>query len=273
MLELKNICFSYTDEQPILKDISLTVGRGEFIAIAGRNGSGKTTLTRLMMALIKPLTGSILLQGKDAKKYKPADMARYIGYVFQNPDRQIFHDTVIKEVSYGPEQLGFEDEKIKTCVQQALAATGLTDLAQAYPPLLSKGHKQLVAIASALAMQPEFLILDEPTSGLDAGQRESLMQLLVDLQQQGKTILLVTHDMDLLVRYASRAIVIADGRKVFDGKALDLFMTGQEEKWGLAEPTAVKISRQLADYGVPMASTAAELYGYLRHMRRSKRYA
>lgn len=274
MLELNDVSFSYDGGRPILKDISLKVTSGEFIAIAGRNGCGKTTLTRLIMSLIKPVAGNILINSSDTKKYKTADMARYIGYVFQNPDRQIFRDTVAAEVAYGPEQLGFDTERITAVVKQALTATGLGNLAQAYPPTMSKGQKQLVAIASALAMQPKILILDEPTSGLDARQRESLMQLLVNLQQKGKTILLVTHDMDLLVRYAQRAIVIADGHKVFDGRAVDLFVGGYDVRaWGLVEPAAVKISRQLADRGVPLATSAAELSSYLLERMRREKYA
>lgn len=260
MLELKSIHFSYRPQTSLLQDISLTIEDGEFLAVAGRNGSGKTTLSRLMMALRKPTRGKMLLDGKDTAKYTPADMARHIGYVFQNPDRQIFRDTVAAEVSYGPEQLGYTAGEIDNFVEETLAVTGLTQLAQAYPPTLSKGQKQRLAIASALAMQPRMLILDEPTSGQDARERQQLQTLFFDLNQQGKTILLITHDMNLLAECAGRVIVMNQGCKAFDGSPAELFRnTDRLKQWGLQQPTATKISRQLGACGVNETASMQQL--------------
>ncbi len=147
MIELKNIYFGYKGKNTVIHDVSLTINAGDFIAVAGRNGSGKTTLTRLIMALLKPSAGEILFQNSIIANVTPAKMAHHIGYVFQNPDRQIFHDTVADETAYGPKQLGYKPEEIKTFVKEALAVTGLSELADAYPLSLSKGQKQRLTIA------------------------------------------------------------------------------------------------------------------------------
>lgn len=260
MLEFSNVSFRYPGGVPALKEVSLTIRPGEFVAIAGRNGSGKTTLTKLMISLLKPSSGSICLNGNATAKLLPADLAPHIGYVFQNPDRQIFRDTVEAEVAYGPQQLGFAPERIKAAVAQALETVGLTDLAKAYPRSLSKGQKQKVTIASALAMQPEILILDEPTSGQDARAGKQLMELLKKMHAQGKTIIMVTHNMELLAGYAQRAIIMDQGQKAFDGTITELFAEPREvKKWGLREPSAAVISRGLADYNVPVTSDVQKL--------------
>lgn len=261
LLELLHVSFSYPRGENILNDVSLTVKQGEFIAIAGRNGSGKTTLTRLVMSLLKPTDGEIFFEGKSTQKLCTFDMAHYIGYVFQNPDRQIFRDTVYSEVSYGPEQLGFAPEKITEVVEQALLLTGLSDIKQAYPRILSKSQKQRVAIASALALQPKIIILDEPTSGQDVWQKEKLMYLLQTLNAKGVTVIMVTHDMNLLLDYIPRTIVISSGKKVFDGSTGELFKNSiQLKEWGLQEPSLISICRE---FGIGSASSLQELYNKL----------
>lgn len=260
MLELKNVCFSYKSHSPVIKNISFAINHGEFLAVIGRNGSGKTTLTRLLMALKKPSAGEILLDGQSTAKYNPADMARTIGYVFQNPDHQIFRDTVAAEVSYGPEQLGFSPQRITELVSHSLEVTGLTKLAGVYPPSLSRSQKQLLAIASALAIKPRLLILDEPTSGQDCRTRAKLMQLLTILNKQGLAILLVTHDMELLAAYVKRVIVMDHGNKVFDGSVTELFANPQDFKnWGLSRPSIINISYALTDYGIFPTPSISEI--------------
>lgn len=274
MLELKNVYFSYKAQSPVIHDVSLTVNPGEFLAIVGRNGSGKTTLTRLMMTLKKPTQGDIFFQGNSLENTTPAKMAHHIGYVFQNPDRQIFHDTVVEEVAYGPKQIGCTSEQIQIYVKEALDVTGLSQLAASYPLALSKGQKQRLTIASALAMQPKILILDEPTSGQDARERAQLLQLLLKLHQQGTTILLVTHDMELLSACAQRAIVMAKGHKVFDGTVEELFHdTRQLTDWGLIEPTALKISRQLASIQVSQTPSMTQLAHTIVNLLRRNEHA
>ncbi len=259
MLELRQVSFAYPQFTAV-RDISLTVEPGEFTAIVGKNGSGKTTLTRLMMSLLKPSHGQILLNGQDTKKLLPADLATTIGYVFQNPDRQILRDTVEQEIAYGPQQLGFSPDRQQKNVQMAMEVCGLAELAQAYPRSLSKGCKQRLAIASVLALEPQMLILDEPTSGQDATDKDKMMKLLADLNNQGLTIILVTHDMEILMQYAQRVIVLNAGNMVFDGTPNDLFMDNNPiAAWGLQVPTILHLSQKLAKYGIPATNSADRL--------------
>ncbi|MDR3562277.1 MAG: ABC transporter ATP-binding protein [Negativicutes bacterium] len=265
MLEIETISFGYKPDCYAIRDVSFAIAAGEFVAIAGRNGSGKTTLTRLIMALLKPAVGRVLLDGNDTAKMETAAIARHIGYVFQNPDRQIFRDTVAREIAYGPEQLGFSPAEVEQEVAKAMASTGLTQQAQAYPRTLSKGQKQRVAIASALAMRPRLLILDEPTSGQDATEKRTLMEMLGRLNSQGIAILLVTHDMELISRFARRVLVMADGSKVFDGSPAWLFAGDSALRdWGLRPPAAVEILRGLRERGVLTTGITERLNYYSR---------
>lgn len=271
LLDIKNVIFDYGKCGRALNGVDFSVASGEFVALAGRNGSGKTTLTRLAMSLLKPTSGSITFQAQNTAPMTPADMAHSIGYVFQNPDRQIFRDTVAQEVAYGPEQLGFAPAAITEAVDKALSMTGLTEMADKFPRTLSRGQKQKVAIASAIAMQPKMLILDEPTSGQDPWEAQNLMELLVSLNKQGITIILVTHDMELIAQYATRAVVLDKGVKVFDGTPASLFDGSQEiAKWGLVPPAAVALSRQLTGIHAQDVAELTELICCAINQRREK---
>ena len=242
MLEIKEVSFSYPGQSPALNKVSVSIAPGEFIGLAGRNGSGKTTLTRLMVGLTKPAAGQVLLDGKSAQDCGPAVMARSVGYVFQNPDRQIFRDTVATEVAYGPEQMDWNETERQAAVADALSMTGLTELADAYPRGLTRSFRQKVAIASALALRPRLLILDEPTSGQDEEEKQQLMQLLGDLNRRGLGVILVTHDMELLLEHTRRTIVLHHGEKVFDGPTIGLFADPARDVgvWGLRVPDAAE---------------------------------
>lgn len=267
LLDFKNIIYTYGDYRA-LDNVNFAVTAGEFVAVAGRNGSGKTTLTRLAMSLIKPTGGHIYFRGEDTAAMTPADMSRSIGYVFQNPDRQIFQDTVEKEVAYGPEQLGYSSDTVRESVQQALTMTCLTELAGSFPRTLSRGQKQKVAIASAIAMRPQVLILDEPTSGQDPWEAQSLMELLTRLNKQGITIILVTHDMEIIAQYAARAVVLEQGHKVFDGTPAELFNGSRPIKqWGLVPPAAVALSQELGSLERHDAMSLGEILGRLLKQR------
>ena len=248
MLDIQQVSFAYPGHAPALKDVSLTVAAGDFIGLAGRNGSGKTTLTRIMVGLAKPVFGQVLLDGKNTIQCGPAVMARAIGYVFQNPDRQIFRDTVAQEVAFGPEQMDWSDNERMQAVADALRMTGLESVAAAYPRGLTRSFRQRIAIASALALNPRLLILDEPTSGQDAEEKAQLMSLLDELNQQRIGIILVTHDMELLLAHTRRAVVLHQGEKVFDGQTEELFADDAAAKvaeWGLRVPDAAAVAGKL----------------------------
>lgn len=248
MLEIQQVSFAYPGHAPALKELSLTVAAGDFIGLAGRNGSGKTTLTRIMVGLAKPVSGQVLLDGRNTLQCGPAVMARAIGYVFQNPDRQIFRDTVAQEVAFGPEQMDWSDNERMQAVADALRMTGLESVAAAYPRGLTRSFRQRIAIASALALKPRLLILDEPTSGQDAEEKSQLMKLLDELNQQGIGIILVTHDMEMLLAHTRRAVVLHQGEKVFDGLTEELFAATTATKvseWGLRVPDVAAVAAKL----------------------------
>lgn len=267
MLEIGQVSFSYPGQAPALKNVSLSIASGEFIGLAGRNGSGKTTLTRLMVGLAVPATGHVLLDGKPARDCGAAVMARAVGYVFQNPDRQIFRDTVAAEVAYGPEQMNWTADERQSAVRDALAMTGLSDVAEEYPRALARSVRQRVAIASALALKPRLLILDEPTSGQDVEEKAQLMHLLENLNSQGIGVILVTHDMEQLLAHTRRTVVLHRGEKVYDGPTAELF-AGQDRdvaEWGLRIPDAAAVAGKVPGIGAPVRS-AEELAGCLQKL-------
>ncbi len=246
MLSMEQVDFAYERRHPILRKVSLSLTAGEFVAFAGRNGSGKTTVTRLLMGLEQPTAGRIVYDGVDVTADSAGERSRYIGYVFQQPERQMFRATVAEEVAFGPQLQGLSAEEVETRVGEALAATRLTERRDAYPLHLSRGEKQRVAIASALAMRTRFLILDEPTSGQDGGDRDTLLALLTTLKEAGIGVLFVTHDMEIIAGYCDRVIVLADADIVFDGTPEQLFtQETMPDAWGLAVPVSVRIGRQL----------------------------
>jgi energy-coupling factor transport system ATP-binding protein len=247
MLEMKHVTFQYVKHgSVILDDITLSFDKGEFIAITGRNGSGKTTVTRVLVGLEKPVSGQVIYNGQDVTSEDASERSRFIGYVFQQPDRQMFMPTVREEVGFGPYQQGKRGKELDDIVNAAMENTNIADLADAYPRTLSRGDQQRVAIASALAMNTEIVILDEPTSGQDGNEKKRLVQLMNHLVARGITIILVTHDMDIVASDCSRVIVIANHKAVFDGKPEDLFTEeGKAEQFGLAAPPSVVLGRQL----------------------------
>ena len=243
MLEFKDVCFNYGNGVPVLEHINIRIGPGEFIGLGGRNGCGKTTVTRLLMGLEKPVSGEILHDGAVINDDDASARSHYIGYVFQRPERQMFRSTVEDEVAYGPQQLGMSRDEAAAAVAEALTMTGLSHLAKAYPPNLNRGEKQRVAIASAIAMHTSCIILDEPTSGQDSADKKMLMELLTDLNKQGMTILIISHDMDIFAQYCQRVIVIGNHTKAFDGTPQELF-TQREDLYdlGLSRPESVALS-------------------------------
>jgi len=247
MLEAKEVNFAYTRGEPVIHDMNITINDGEFVALLGHNGSGKTTLSRLFMALCHPRSGIIAVDGDDIAQKEPADLVEKIGYVFQNPDLQILEDTVFDEIAYGPRTRKIPEPDVTRHVEAAMEATGLTELRNAYPRLLSFGQKRRLGVASALALNPNTLILDEITNGQDALEQERIMHYLQDInEKKGITIILITHDMEIAARFAKRAIVLHRGKLAFDGSPAKLFDGTQLlESWGLYRPAVLTLAGAL----------------------------
>lgn len=210
-------------EHTALKDINLTIDRGEFTALIGHNGSGKTTLAKCIVGLLKPTRGRVYVNGIDNRNISLSRMAQTVGFVFQNPNHQIFNDTVWSEITCGLKNLKKPSNYIKQRGEEVLKLMDLERYRDVHPFRLGEGAKQRVAVASILAMNPELLIVDEPTTG--HSPRESMMvcKLLQSLNKEGMTILMVTHSMPLVAEYATRVVVLADGRIVDDGSPRHIF--------------------------------------------------
>ena len=270
MLELKNVSFHYGKDGPeILRNINLSFGKGEFIAVTGRNGSGKTTITRLLTGLEKPTEGSVLYDGADVTREGAAERSRFIGYVFQQPDRQMFMPTVREEVGFGLYQQGKRGQELIETEDRAMEQADVLKFADDYPRTLSRGDQQRIAIASALAMNTEYIVLDEPTSGQDGREKKRLCALMRRMKEAGITVILVTHDMDIVAGECTRAVVIADHEVAFDGVPEELF--GREkrpEEWGLALPASVRLGRELP--GGPYCKDMAAFCDMYRKAREGK---
>jgi len=219
MIEAKDIFFTYPNGVQALKDVSVTIQDGEFIAIMGQNGAGKTTLVKHFNGLLKPIKGQVLVDSVDTKKVSVASLSRNVGFVFQNPDHQLFSETVEDEISFALRNFGFEEKIIKERVNWALNLLSLTQYGKTSPFMLSGGERKRVALASVLAWNPKILILDEPTIGQDYQQKEKLRQFILQMRTQQKTIIIVTHDVEFVAECSPRVLLMLDGKIVADGQA------------------------------------------------------
>lgn len=246
LIETKNSGFVYPDGKQVLKGINLQIREGEFLAIVGENGSGKTTLVKQFNGLLKPSEGEIFYQNTNIRKLKIAKLARDIGYVFQNPDNQIFSSTVKEEVSFGLKNLYPQETETEQKVKKVLEDVHLQGYEEKDPFILTKGEKQRLAVASVLVTEPKVIILDEPTTGLDYGELQSLMHLLKELNQRGHTIIMVTHTMWLVAEYAYRVVILKKGGIIFDGTPRELFEQENLENYGLQTPPLIQLSKHFS---------------------------
>jgi energy-coupling factor transport system ATP-binding protein len=247
LIEAEHVGFSYDDDGPkVVDDVNLQIRAGEFVAILGQNGSGKTTLAKQLNGLLRYTEGSIRVRGEEAREAGIHRLSRTIGYVFQDPDSQIFADDVFTEVAFGPRNHGFSDEEVQRSVAAALEAVGMAGREKDDPFSLTKGERQRVAVASVLATRPEVLILDEPTTGLDYTEQIGMMRLLRELNEAGSTIVIVTHTMWVVGAYAHRAVVMSGGRLVRDESVRDVFAS-EDELTGLClvPPQITRIGNRL----------------------------
>lgn len=254
IIEFKNVTFVYEAEEedsvekiPAVKDVSLTINKGEFVAVLGHNGSGKSTLAKLCNAIYEPTEGTVEVKGIVADTEEKADeIRRIVGMVFQNPDNQIVATIVEDDVAFGPENLGIEPAEIRRRVDEALKSVNMYDFRHREPHKLSGGQKQRVAIAGVIAMQTDCIVLDEPTAMLDPMGRDEVMQTVKRLNEEmGITVVLITHFMDEAVQ-ADRVVVMDDGKIVMQGKPREVF--SQVEKLracGLDVPQSTELCHVL----------------------------
>ena len=212
-IDIRNLSSSYGDI-PALHDVNIRIAAGEFVAIVGENGSGKTTLVRQFNRLLTPTAGDVLVNGRNTRDCSIADLARNVGLVFQNPDHMFFADTVRDEIAFGLENLGMDTKD--AIIDAALDEAGLLHTKTLYPRWLSRGERQRLAIACVVAMQPEIIVLDEPTTGLDGDEARLVMSILKKHQQNGHTVVIITHNREIAQNCADRTITLDQGRVLAD---------------------------------------------------------
>jgi energy-coupling factor transporter ATP-binding protein EcfA2 len=217
-IEVKDLTFNYpSSKRNILNKVNVTINQGDFIAIIGQNGAGKTTLTKHFNGLHLPVDGQVIINGKSTKQMKTNEIIQFVGYCYQNPDHQLFCRTVYDEVAFGPKNLGFSQKILKERVTEALEVTQLADKRDEYPFVLGRGERQRLAIASVISMGSPILIVDEPTTGLDTRGKEHIMNFLIKWNQKGHTVLVVTHDIEMVAKYVPQTIVMANGEIIANG--------------------------------------------------------
>lgn len=239
VLEVEGLRHVYPNGLKALEDIHFKIGQGEFVALIGQNGAGKTTLAKHFNGLLRPSRGRVLIHGQDTRGQKVSSLARTVGFVFQNPDHQIFNDTVAKETAFGPTNLGVSESEVRRRVEAALQAVRLVGRANDSPQDLSRGERQRLAFASVLAMETDIIVLDEPTTGLDQKEAMDIMDLASQLNAKGHTIVFITHDMALVARYAQRVLVLCKGSILLDGSADTVFAQPEVLARTLVEPPQI----------------------------------
>lgn len=253
---VKNLHHEFPGDPPVyaLKGINLTINRGEMVALLGQNGSGKTTFAYHLVGIEKPTNpdATILVDGLDVIHSPMTQVVRRINYLFQNPSNQIFCETFGNEVSFGPKQIGLNPQEIKERTLTSLSMVGLEKYYNHYTMNCTRSEETLLSLASVLAMDPQILICDEPTGGLDKVAAEKVMGILTKLQQEGRTILIITHDMELAAKYANRIIVLRKGEVLLDGKPKDIFTQTQIlESAKLFPPQIMRLAQNLSKFNVP----------------------
>ena len=229
LIEVRDVSYRYEGENETalaLDRVNLTISPGDFIAFAGQNGAGKTTLAKTFNGILKPSDGQVIVDGHDTHSTSLDTLARIVGYCYQNPDHQIFSTTVRDEIAFGPRNLGLSPGDIQKAVDDALELVGMQQYADKYPFLLGRGERQKLAVASIIAMGSPVLVVDEPTTGLDLNGSLSIMNLLRQWNIGGRTIIIITHDMNIIAEYAQRTIVMARGRILADGPTREVLTDG-----------------------------------------------
>ncbi len=240
-IQVNNLDFTYPDGTKALDDINVSIKIGEFIALIGQNGSGKTTLSKCLNGLYKPTAGEVFVDALNSKNTPIVQMVRRVGYVFQNPDHQLFNNNCWDEIAYGPRNIQLSEEEVKIRVEEAAQVVGLPEIYyEEHPFFLSKGLRQRVAIASILALRPQVIIVDEPTTGQDSRQSIEIMEFLKDLNERhGHTIIIITHDMYIVAQYARRVILMSEGKILADGHTSDVFSQPDVLQKAFLEPPQI----------------------------------
>ena len=250
-LELDSVGFGYVPETRVLQEVDISIDAGEFVTIIGQNGSGKSTLVKNIVGLLDPDSGAVTVYDEDQTAYKTTEhpmnvLARNVGFVFQNPDDQIFHTSVYKELEYGLKNIGVPESERAERIDSVLESVGLSPDGNQNPFTLGKGQRQRLAIASVLAMQPQIIIVDEPTTGQDRTESKRIMEILRRYNKDGHTIIVITHDIALAAEYTDRIIALKDGEIIADGPPERVFLEAENlEETNIRPPQITQLGAAL----------------------------
>lgn len=254
VIQIKDVVFAYPKGSPVVKGVSFNIREGEFLCLVGKNGSGKTTLAKMIVGLLKPIQGSIYLDGKNIKEIALRHLIGSLGYVFQYPEHQFVAQNVFDEVAYSLRALKTPESEVQKKVEEMLEMFSLQDLRTASPLTLSKGQKRRLSVATMLVTRPRLLILDEPMTGQDQKNITNLLAILNRLRQDGATIIEITHDMEHVACYADRVVGMSMGEKIFDGAPSELFANpGILQELSLEAPPAVVLADFLRSKGLALS--------------------
>lgn len=254
MIRFDHVSAAYAAQTPVVRDADFTIEDGEFVAFVGTNGAGKSTTMRLCNGLLKPTEGRVLVDGTPTTELRTSELARRVGFLFQNPDRQICCKTVREELEFGFRAQGALTDAARARVDATIERFGFD--AEAEPYLLNRGTRQLLALASIVVMEPDTIILDEPTTGLDFRECEKVMGVIADLHARGTTVVMVCHDMEVVADYAERVIVMASGEVVASGPTFEVLRRRDVlERAGLVAPQIVDVSMRLVERHPELAAT------------------
>lgn len=263
-INVENLVYRYPDGTLALDGIDLEIREGEFLAFIGQNGSGKTTFSKCLNGLFKPTEGDVIVDGLNSKKTSIVQMVKRVGYVFQNPDHQLFNNNCWDEIAYGPRNIQLDEAEVKIRVAEAAKVVGLHEnYFDEHPFFLSKGLRQRVAIASILALRPKVIIVDEPTTGQDYKQSIEIMNFLTRLNKEnGHTIIIITHDMPIVARYTRRVIVMGLGKIIADGTPQEVFSEPEVLAQTYIEPPQItQFAQSVNRYGFSKSTlTVQEMY-------------
>jgi len=237
VIEFRSVSYQYPDGQVALHDVSIRIDAGSFVAVLGENGAGKTTFVKCINGLIKPTKGDVLVDGMSTRNASVAQMAKKVGLVFQNSDNQLFATSVREELDFSLRNVGIPESKRPRIIEETLTTMNLSHLKEKSPFLLSGGERKRAAFASLICMDQPVFIADEPTQGQDEIQRENIEQILRHMQEQKKTVIIITHDLDFIARLADRVVIFEHGRISLDGPVEDVFQSPAVIQLGHLSPT------------------------------------
>lgn len=265
MIEFKNVSASYDGELPILRDVGFLIPDGDFVAFVGTNGAGKSTTMRLINGLLKPSSGQVLIDGAPTTQLRTSQLAAKVGFLFQNPDRQICCSTVREELLFGFRAQGRADAEAQAKVDAMIERFGFDGDAE--PFLLNRGTRQLLALASIIVMEPPVVVLDEPTTGLDFRECAKVMDVIAELNARGTTVVMVCHDMEVVADYAKRVIAMTAGQVVADGETFAVLRDRDVlARTHLLPPQMVDVSLRLVEDGAVAAASPVALADTLDEM-------